>query len=639
MKRFIALALILVSLAFALPTIQGTRGTNFVSSALCEDMGFLWFYIAPEGYSETVLFLGPAGDTINRYDILAGLPTVSIGFTPWHYLEFSVYGNGYFYMNQTPSATAYGLSDVGGHVKGSIPLTPIDDEERPMRMALGIDGFFLMTLPFELDAAANAAMEQYLGYYPFEQKGPEFGGKLLFTAESRYITGHVNAGYWYRSAHQFGTLTLQYPQTILGGIGVESSPWPWLNLFLDFNLDYGLDMMNPDTLTGIATHASGGVRFPLMMGKNKGFGLLFSVGGGVDPMNFQETSSLYAGIGIGGDLIQPKELFLEGIVVNEETGEPIEGAAVVIDGPDRDTTIRLTTDSLGRFSVNEDQILDSDSLYVTAENFEPEARTPAELEVLLAALESKETIELELELSPVVIEESFIAGVVSDAETMEPVSAVIRFDEFETGEILAPVSSDPVTGYFRVRIEPGQYNMRTTAEGYNDDRRSIDINPEQDTIVDIYLNPVEAPEPPPELEPLVVSGFGKGGTVLSLSQMKALEEVVDLMKAEPDVTVVIIGHTDSVGPDAINIRVGMARARAAADYIIMRGIDARRIDTMSAGERWPIGDNRYRSGRAMNRRFEIQFHRGETVASDGGDSNYGASTGSGSGTRVPPTVK
>lgn len=610
MKRPAALFLLLASVAFALPGFQGTRGTNFISSARCEDMGFLWFYITSEGYQEHVIFQDSSGVIQNEYDIWAAKPFISLGFTPWHYLEFSVYGSGYLYMNVAPSATAFGLSDVGGHVKGSIPLTPLDSE-KPMKMAIGLDGFFLMSLPFELDAAANQDMSQYLGYYPFDQAGAEFGGKLLYSLESRYISGHVNAGYWYRSAHTIDTATVQFPQTILGGLGIETTPWPWLNVFADFNLNYGLDMSNPDTLTGISTHASLGARFPIMMGKNKGFGLLFTVAGGADPLNFGSSMSLYAGIGVGGDLIRPKEKKIEGIVKDAETGNPIVQAKIELSDGARDTVVY--TDSTGRFVLP--VLKEGEKIEVTKDGYYPESR---------AAEEIGKEIALSLELDPVKV--SWLAGVVSDAETMEPVGAVIRFNETETGEILEPVSADQVTGYFRLNIPPGLYTMATSAKGYRDDRRTITIRTAQDTIVDVFLSSLV--EPVPEMVTVTISGFGKGRTSLNLEQMAQLEKVVEMLTANPDATAVINGHTDSVGSDPSNVRVGEARARAVAEFLVIKGIDARRLQAQSSGERRPVGDNRYRSGRSANRRVQIVFSA----------SSPGTGGGENGGVR-PPTVK
>lgn len=71
-------------------------------------------------------------------------------------------------------------------------------------------------------------------------------------------------------------------------------------------------------------------------------------------------------------------------------------------------------------------------------------------------------------------------------------------------------------------------------------------------------------------------------------------------------TVIVIGHTDSIGSDDYNMRLGLRRAEAVKAYLISKGIDSRKIQTSSKGEREPIADNKTPIGRAKNRRVVIE---------------------------------
>lgn len=73
-------------------------------------------------------------------------------------------------------------------------------------------------------------------------------------------------------------------------------------------------------------------------------------------------------------------------------------------------------------------------------------------------------------------------------------------------------------------------------------------------------------------------------------------------------TVVVIGHTDSIGSDAYNLKLGMRRAEAVKAYLISKGIDSRTIKTNSRGEREPVADNKTAIGRAKNRRVIIEVN-------------------------------
>ena len=85
-----------------------------------------------------------------------------------------------------------------------------------------------------------------------------------------------------------------------------------------------------------------------------------------------------------------------------------------------------------------------------------------------------------------------------------------------------------------------------------------------------------------------------------------LDKFVQKVKGIKGVTMVI-GHTDSVGSDSYNMKLGMHRAQAVKAFLVSEGMDANSIKVESYGERKPIADNKTREGRAKNRRVEIKL--------------------------------
>jgi len=70
---------------------------------------------------------------------------------------------------------------------------------------------------------------------------------------------------------------------------------------------------------------------------------------------------------------------------------------------------------------------------------------------------------------------------------------------------------------------------------------------------------------------------------------RALNKQAAWLRANPDVRVRVIGHTDLVGGEAYNDRLGFRRARAVSRYLVQRGVAPSRIDAVeSRGEREPI---------------------------------------------------
>jgi OOP family OmpA-OmpF porin len=67
----------------------------------------------------------------------------------------------------------------------------------------------------------------------------------------------------------------------------------------------------------------------------------------------------------------------------------------------------------------------------------------------------------------------------------------------------------------------------------------------------------------------------------------------------------VVGHTDDVGEDAYNQRLSEARARAVRDQLLTALPPGIEVRAGRKGETQPVADNATDSGRAANRRVEI----------------------------------
>ncbi len=90
-----------------------------------------------------------------------------------------------------------------------------------------------------------------------------------------------------------------------------------------------------------------------------------------------------------------------------------------------------------------------------------------------------------------------------------------------------------------------------------------------------------------------------------------LRRLAESLKKYPETEVLIVGHTDSTGPEAYNQRLSERRAESAAAFLMQQGIRPSRIRTMGRGESEPIASNDTEEGRRLNRRVEIAIFASE----------------------------
>ena len=94
--------------------------------------------------------------------------------------------------------------------------------------------------------------------------------------------------------------------------------------------------------------------------------------------------------------------------------------------------------------------------------------------------------------------------------------------------------------------------------------------------------------------------------VLKPAGRASLDDLVAKLRGLNIEAIVSTGHTDSVGSDAYNQRLGMRRAVAVKNYLVSKGIAADRVYAESKGESSPVATNKTAAGRAQNRRVEIE---------------------------------
>jgi OOP family OmpA-OmpF porin len=85
-----------------------------------------------------------------------------------------------------------------------------------------------------------------------------------------------------------------------------------------------------------------------------------------------------------------------------------------------------------------------------------------------------------------------------------------------------------------------------------------------------------------------------------------LDEIAKLLKADPDLKILVVGHTDNQGDLAYNMDLSKRRAQAVVRALTGQyGIEAARLTPAGVGFLAPAATNRTEDGRALNRRVEL----------------------------------
>ncbi len=87
-----------------------------------------------------------------------------------------------------------------------------------------------------------------------------------------------------------------------------------------------------------------------------------------------------------------------------------------------------------------------------------------------------------------------------------------------------------------------------------------------------------------------------------------ISRIADFMKQHPSATAVIVGHTDDIGKEWVNIKLSHRRAATIKAYLARNfGIDGSRIRVIGYDYQKPIAENRTAQGRQKNRRAEARM--------------------------------
>ena len=199
----------------------------------------------------------------------------------------------------------------------------------------------------------------------------------------------------------------------------------------------------------------------------------------------------------------------------------------------------------------------------------------------------------------------WVKGQVFDAKNKNGLPSSVELTNINSGQLISKVQTDE-TGNFLTTLPVGNdyaFNVNRKgylfySENYNLNDRSIDSI----FTANIPLQPIEAGAV------IVLKNifFDSKRTELKQESTVELNKLIQLLKDNPLLKILITGHTDNVGRAADNELLSNGRAESVIRYILASKLISKdRLQSKGMGENQPISDNTTEKGRESNRRTEM----------------------------------
>ena len=179
--------------------------------------------------------------------------------------------------------------------------------------------------------------------------------------------------------------------------------------------------------------------------------------------------------------------------------------------------------------------------------------------------------------------EFLVEGNVYDTNGEHLSEATIRLVGDDGTNVKAQIRRD---GSYRLKLQKDtRYVMLATSRGFLNQKQELSTVGMTDSY-SYQQNFSLAPISKPVKMSNVFYEFGKW--TLTADSEKGLNELVQLLNDNPNITIELSAHTDMVGNDASNKQLSLRRAQSVVDYLIQHGIDSERLTPVGYGEEKPV---------------------------------------------------
>jgi len=193
-----------------------------------------------------------------------------------------------------------------------------------------------------------------------------------------------------------------------------------------------------------------------------------------------------------------------------------------------------------------------------------------------------------------------ISGNVIDEKSKEPVKARIKYESLPYGSKIGVFTGDS----FNFTIANGtDVMLAVEAEGYAPYATTLKTADSLTINKTIELKPTGVNQLI-TLEQLI---FALGKDDISEESHEELDELIAMLRTNPNMEIQLEGHTDFRGNDKLNMKLSEDRVKAVRDYLVDGGIDKDRIKTKAFGGTQPLSRGNDAESRRKNRRVEVRI--------------------------------
>ncbi len=202
---------------------------------------------------------------------------------------------------------------------------------------------------------------------------------------------------------------------------------------------------------------------------------------------------------------------------------------------------------------------------------------------------------------------NYVKGKVFDAKTKVPLGAHFELIDLETSKTMIISDANSGNGEFLVTLPIDKnYALNVSQPGYlfyseNFSLKGLSDNSKPYTL-DIPLQPIDTGNVV-ELKNIF---FETAKFDLKPESKAELNKLVSFLVLNKTMRIELSGHTDNVGDKKSNQLLSQNRAKSVYDYLILNGIDAKRLSFKGYGDTRPKVKNDSDSNRALNRRTEFK---------------------------------